>query len=65
MRFRFHARQVRVHSPLTASNPRTWNRRNPITSLIIPNTGSTVDLMEWSAPLYSRGLVGQNKRFFQ
>ena len=22
-------------------------------------------LMEWSAPLYSRGLVGQNKRFFQ
>ena len=44
IRFRFHARQVSVHSPRTASSPRRWKRRNPIVSLMIPKTVSTVDL---------------------
>ena len=44
IRFRFHVRQVSVHSPRTASSQRRRKRRNPIVSLMIPITVSTVDL---------------------
>src|ERR671922_1622993 len=43
-RFRLKAMQRSVHSPWTAFKPRNRKCRNPITCLIIPNTGSTVDL---------------------
>src|SRR5919197_940903 len=42
--FRLKAMQTSVHSPCTAFKPRNMNCRNPITCLIIPKTGSTVDL---------------------
>jgi len=44
MRFKFHARHTRVHSPRTFFKPRSENWRNPSTDLMIPNTGSTVCL---------------------
>ncbi len=44
MRLRFQARQTSVHSPETLRNPRIENWRNPITDLMMPNTGSTVCL---------------------
>ncbi len=44
MRFTFQARQTRLHSPLTFFKPRKENWRNPITDLMMPNTGSTVCL---------------------
>ena len=43
-RFRLKAIHTSTHSPFTASKPRSIKRRKPMTSLIIPNTGSTVDL---------------------
>jgi len=42
MRFKFHARQTSVHSPFAFSKPRNKNCLNPITDLMMPNTGSTV-----------------------
>ena len=44
IRFRFHARVTRRHSPRTASSPRSRNCRNPSTALMMPNTGSGVCL---------------------
>lgn len=44
MRLRFQARQTSVHSPETLRRPRSENWRNPITDLMMPNTGSTVCL---------------------
>ena len=44
MRFRLKAMATSFHSPLTASSPRSENWRNPNTCLMIPKTGSTVDL---------------------
>ena len=44
IRFKFHVRLTSVHSPLVAFSPRRWKRRNPVTSLMIPNTVSTVAL---------------------
>jgi hypothetical protein len=44
MRFKFHARQTSVHSPVTFFNPRSENWRKPITDLMMPKTGSTVCL---------------------
>ena len=43
-RFRLKAIHTSAHSPCTASKPRSINRRKPMTSLMMPNTGSTVDL---------------------
>jgi hypothetical protein len=43
-RLRLKAIHTSTHSPWTVSSPRSMKRRKPITSLIIPNTGSTVDL---------------------
>src|SRR6476660_6863681 len=44
IRFMFHAMVTRLHSPRTLSSPRSRNWRNPITDLMIPNTGSGVCL---------------------
>ena len=44
IRFMFHAMVTRLHSPRTLSRPRSMNWRNPITDLMIPNTGSGVCL---------------------
>ncbi len=44
IRFRLKARVTSVHSPVTAARPRSENWRKPMTCLMIPNTGSTVDL---------------------
>ena len=43
-RLRLKAIHTSTHSPCTAPKPRSIKRRKPMTSLIIPNTGSTVDL---------------------
>ena len=43
-RFKFHAVQTSVHSPVTFFKPRREKRRKPITDLMIPNTGSIVCL---------------------
>jgi hypothetical protein len=50
--------QIRIHSACTASNPRSRKRRRPRTSLIWPNTGSTVSLrLEYSRlPFFVRSL---------
>ena len=40
----FHAMATNDHSPRTAASPRSKNWRNPITDLMMPNTGSTVCL---------------------
>src|SRR5277367_2501037 len=40
----FQAMVTRLHSPRTQSNPRNRNWRNPITDLMMPNTGSGVCL---------------------
>ena len=40
----FQAMVTRLHSPRTRSSPRSRNWRNPITDLMIPNTGSGVCL---------------------
>ena len=39
-----HASVTSIHSPTTAARPRSENWRKPMTCLMIPNTGSTVDL---------------------
>src|SRR4029077_9537463 len=44
IRFMFHAMVTRLHSPRTLSRLRSRNWRNPITDLMIPNTGSGVCL---------------------
>ena len=44
IRLMFHAIVTRLHSPRTLSSPRSRNWRNPITDLMIPNTGSGVCL---------------------
>jgi len=41
-RFKLKAKHIRLHSPAVASKPRRENCRNPIVSLMIPITGSTV-----------------------
>jgi len=40
----FQAIVTRLHSPRTLSSPRSRNWRNPITDLMMPNTGSGVCL---------------------
>ena len=44
MRFKFHAKQTNVHSPVTFFKPRSENWRKPMTDLMMPKTGSTVCL---------------------
>ena len=44
MRFKFHAKQLSVHSPVTLFKPRSENWRKPMTDLMMPKTGSTVCL---------------------
>ncbi len=44
IRLMFQAMVTRLHSPRTLSSPRSRNWRNPITDLMIPNTGSGVCL---------------------
>ena len=44
MRFTFHAKHTKVHSWPAFFSPRNRNWRNPITDLMMPNTGSTVCL---------------------
>jgi hypothetical protein len=44
MRFKFHAKQTSVHSPVTCFKPRSENWRKPMTDLMMPKTGSTVCL---------------------
>jgi hypothetical protein len=44
IRFKFHARQTSVHSPVTFFKPRSENWRKPMTDLMMPKTGSTVCL---------------------
>jgi hypothetical protein len=44
IRLMFQAMVTRFHSPRTLSSPRSRNWRNPITDLMIPNTGSGVCL---------------------
>jgi hypothetical protein len=43
-RLRLKARQTRHHSPAADANPRKENWRKPMTSLMMPMTGSTVHL---------------------
>ena len=43
-RFKFQPMHTRLHSPETASKPRSKNWRNPCTCLMMPKTVSTVDL---------------------
>ena len=57
MRLRFHARQTRVHSFCTLSNPRVRNWRNPITDLMMPKTGCQPKV-EMSPPLQDRDVPG-------
>src|SRR6202030_2767043 len=44
IRLMFQAMVTRLHSPRTPSSPRSRNWRNPITDLMMPNTGSGVCL---------------------
>ena len=44
IRLMFQAMVTRLHSPRTQSSPRSRNWRNPITDLMMPNTGSGVCL---------------------
>jgi hypothetical protein len=44
IRLMFHASATSDHSAVTLGSPRSENCRNPITCLMIPNTGSTVFL---------------------
>ena len=44
IRFKFHAIATRFNSPLMFSSPRSENWRNPNIALMMPITGSTVDL---------------------
>ena len=43
-RFKLYAKHTRHHSPATANMPRSENWRKPSVSLMMPMTGSTVDL---------------------
>ncbi|CAE6874734.1 hypothetical protein R75465_08531 [Paraburkholderia aspalathi] len=44
IRLMFHASATSDHSAVTLDSPRSENCRNPITCLMMPNTGSTVFL---------------------
>ena len=48
--------QISSHSQATLTKPRKENRRNPRTSLICPNTGSTIPL-RWAYTALPSGVA--------